>query len=145
MIWSDHGTNIMGATRELKDLCTYLGNGQTENAIDKFCADLVIQWSFAPEHAPHFGGLWGATVKSLKRHFRHIVGDVCLMFEELVAILAQVEACLNSRPLTPLPQPEDGIVVLTLGHFLIGRPLEACPICLKHPSPYHHCNTDIFA
>ena len=66
-------------------------------------------------------------MKSLKRHFRRIVGDVRLTFEQLATILAQVEACLNSRPLTPLPQPEDGIEVLTPGHFLIGRPLEALP------------------
>ena len=42
-------------------------------------------------------------------------------------ILAQVEACLNSRPLTPLPQLEDGIEVLTTGHILMERSLEALP------------------
>ena len=42
-------------------------------------------------------------------------------------MLSQVEACLNSRPLTPLPDSDDGIEVLTPGHFLIGRPLEALP------------------
>ena len=93
----------------------------------QLCADQGIQWNFAAEHVPHFGGLWEAAVKSLKRHFRRIVGDVRLTFEELATILAQVEACLNSRPLTPLPQPEDGIEVLTPGHFLIGRPLKAFP------------------
>ena len=34
---------------------------------------------------------------------------------------------MNSRPLTPLPQLEDSIEVLTLGHFLIGQHLEALP------------------
>ena len=121
-IWSEYGTNFMGAARELKDLYAYLGNAQTEHAIDKFRADQGIQRSFAPEHAPHFGGLWEAAVKSLKRHFRRIVGNVRLTFEELATILAQVEACLNSRPLTPLPQLEDGIEVLTPGNFLIERP-----------------------
>ena len=38
-IWSDYGTNFMGAARELKDLYTHLGNAQTEHVIDKFCAD----------------------------------------------------------------------------------------------------------
>ena len=112
----------MGAARELKDLYTHLGNAKTEHAINKFCADQGIQWSFVPEHTPHFGGLWEVAVKSLKCHFQHIVGYVRLTFEELAMILAQVEACLNSRPLTPLSQPEDGIEVLTPCHFLTGRP-----------------------
>ena len=136
-IWSDHITNFVGAARELKVLYTHLGNAQTENAIDHLCANQGIQWSFAPEHAPHFSGLWEAAVKSLKRHFRHIVSDVRLTFEELATctILAQVEACLNSTPLTPLPQPEDGIEVLTPGHFLIGRPLKALPDLSEMPKP----------
>ena len=73
-----------------------------------------------PKHAPHFGGLWEVVVKSLKCHFRRIIGEVRLTFEELAKIVAQVEACLNSRPLTSLPQLEDGIEVVSPGHFLIG-------------------------
>ena len=95
--------------------------------IDKFCADQGIQWSFVPKHGPHFGRLWEVAVKSLKHHFQRIVGNVCLTFEELATIQAQVEAWLNSRPLMPLPQPEDGIEILTPGHFLIRQSLEALP------------------
>ena len=104
----------------MKDLYTHLGNAQIEHAINQFSADQGIQWIFVPEHAPHFGRLWEAAVKSLKRHFWRIAGDIHLTFEELATILSQVEICLNSRPLTFLPQPEDGIKVLTPGHFLIG-------------------------
>ena len=120
MIWSDHGTNFVGAAKELKDLYSYLKNSQVELAINKYCSDQDIQWTHIPEHAPHFGGLWEAAVKSIKRHFRRIIGNVRLTFEELATVLAQVEACLNSRPLTPLPQLKDGMEVLTPGHFLIG-------------------------
>ena len=125
----------MGAAKELKDLYTHLGNAQTEHVIDKFCVDQGIQWSFAPEHVPHLGGLWKVAVKTLKCQFLHIVGDVWLTFEELAMILAQVAACLNSRPLTPLSQREDGIELLTPGHFLIRRPLEALPDLAKTSKP----------
>ncbi|KMQ84241.1 hypothetical protein RF55_18125 [Lasius niger] len=40
-------------------------------------------------------------------------------------LLAQVEACLNSRPLQALTDDPDDISALTLGHFLVGAPLLA--------------------
>ena len=55
------------------------------------------------------------------------MGEVKLTFEELSTVACQIEACMNSRPLTQLPEPADGLEVLTPGHFLIGRPLESLP------------------
>ena len=86
-----------------------------------------ITWKFTPEQAPHFGGLWEAAVKSLKKHLKRIVSNVKLTFEEMTTVLAQIEACLNSRPLAPLPAAEDSLEPLTPGHFLIGRPLQSLP------------------
>ena len=122
IIWSDHGTNFCGAAKEIQELL------RTE-AVSEFCTKNKIQWSFIPEHAPHFGGLWEAAVKSFKSHLRKyiVVGETKLTFEELTTVLAQIEACLNSRPLTPLPEASDGLDVLTPGHFLIGRPITSLP------------------
>ena len=67
-------------------------------------------------------------MKSMKFHFKRIIGDVKLNFEELTTVLTQIESCLNSRPLISLPaNDDDGIEALTLGHFLIGQPLESIP------------------
>ena len=70
-----------------------------------------------PEHAPHFGGLWEAVVKSFKRHLRRVVGGIRLTFVELTTTLAQVEACLNSRPLTAMPDSDEGIEVFDTRAF----------------------------
>ena len=127
LIWSDHGSNFVGAARELKELAEFLGQQQVQGLISDFCTCQNIQWKFIPEHSPHFGGLWEAAVKSAKTHLKRVVGEVKLTFEELATVLAQIEACLNSRPLAPLTTDDDGVEVLTPGHFLIGRPLQSIP------------------
>ena len=51
-----------------------------------------------------------------------------LSFEQFTTVLTQIESCLNSRPLIPTNSTDnDGIEVLTPGHFLIGRPVSALP------------------
>lgn len=71
-----------------------------------------ISWHFIPSRSPHFGGLWEASVKSVKYHMKRVVGNAHLTFEELGTVLVQIEAILSLKPLTP-------------SHFLIGRPLAA--------------------
>ena len=128
LIWSDHGTNFVGAKRELKELYQFLQQQTPCKTLSDFCSSKGIEWRLIPEHGPHFGGLWEAAVKSAKKHLRRTIGDCKLTFEELTTVLAQIEACLNSRPLTPTTSADvDGIEVLTPGHFLIGQPLAALP------------------
>ena len=118
----------MGANNEIKQLYAFLKQQDNQKAIADHCSQLMIQWKSIPEHSPHFGGLWEATVKSTKSHLRKIMGTVKLNFEELTTILTQVEACLNSRPLVPMTSIDgEGVESLTPGHFLIGRPLCALP------------------
>ena len=127
LIWSDHGTNFVGAAREIRELVKFLETQKAQATISEFCSTQNIRWEFIPERAPHFGGLWEAAVKSFKIHLKRIVANVKLTFEEYTTVLTQVEACLNSRPLVSLLCDDDGVEALTPGHFLIGRPIEALP------------------
>ncbi|XP_041775581.1 uncharacterized protein LOC121595579 [Anopheles merus] len=86
-----------------------------------------IEWHFIPPHAPNFGGLWEAAVKSAKRILRKVLGNQRLSFPEMTTVLTHIEAQLNSRPLTPLSEDPSEMNVLTPGHFLIGAPLTALP------------------
>ena len=128
LLWSDHGTNFIGAKRILKEFYKFLKDNQNNQVISDFCSTQGIHWDFIPEHAPRFGGLWESAVKSFKTHFYRIGGTTRLTFEELTTVLVQIEACLNSRPPRVIRHYNDeGIEVLTPGHFLIGRPIEALP------------------
>ncbi len=127
LIWSDWGTNFVGAAREIKELFRFLQDQRIQDAVTSFLSTQNITWKFTLQHAPHHGGIWEAAVKSMKTHLRRVVGDVKLTFEEFSTVLTQIEACLNSRPLVPLPDSDEGLEALTPGHFLIGRPLKALP------------------
>ena len=85
-----------------------------------------IRWHFNPPSASHFGDLWEAAVKSAKYHLRKTIGETRLTFEEM-STLAQVEACMNSRPRHVLSDDFDDLTALTPGHLLIGAPLLAIP------------------
>ena len=131
---SDNGTNFVGANRELQDLCSVLRLKETQESICHYCLSNNIEWNFSSERAPNFGGLWEAVVKAAKTHLRKLMRTQKFTYEELATIVTQIEACLNSRPLTPINcADEDGLDVLTPGHFLIGRPLEAVPDQMDRP------------
>ena len=134
-MWSDNGSNFVGAARTLKNLFQFLQGQMTQRTISEFCSSQSIRWKFIPAHAPHFGGLWEAAVKSIKTLLKKIAGDAKLNFEELTTVLTQIEASLNSQPLATLPDPSDDMEVLTPGHFLIGSPLEALPECSNSYQP----------
>ena len=125
-LFSDNGTNFVGAARELRSLFTQETSTLTME-IAKCLANNGTTWHFIPPHAPHFGGLWEAGIKSTKHHLRRVIGTATLTFEEISTLLYQIEACLNSRPLSQIGTNSQDPTPLTPGHFLIGEPLLLVP------------------
>jgi len=69
------------------------------------------------------GSLWDASVKSFKTLFYKSTATRKCTFEQLSALLARIEACLNSRPLYPMPEDPTDLLALTPGHLPVGGPL----------------------
>lgn len=69
------------------------------------------------------GGLWEAGVKSFKTLFFKSASSLKHTFEELSTLLSKIEACLNSRPISPMSEDPTDLLALSPGHFLVGGPL----------------------
>jgi len=117
-IYSDNGTNFVGAQKEL--------NIPIHQSIPVL-AKGGVEWHFNPPSTPHFDGLWENTVKSAKHHLTRMLGEINLTMGELNTLLCQVEARLNSRPLTAMSHDPSESEALTPTHFLIGRPITLMP------------------
>ncbi|XP_065077563.1 uncharacterized protein LOC135700834 [Ochlerotatus camptorhynchus] len=126
-IYSDNGTNFVGARNQLTELFRLLKDREHNERIATELATDSIQWHFNPPSAPHFGGLWEAAVRSAKKHLLNVIGEAVFSLEDYTTLLTQVEACLNSRPLTPMSDDPDDLEPLTPAHFLVGSSLQALP------------------
>ncbi|XP_072392165.1 uncharacterized protein [Diabrotica undecimpunctata] len=127
IIFSDNGTNFLGAKNQLKELYELLLKGDTSESIRSFATSCQIQWKFIRPRSPHHGGIWEAAIKSFKYHLVRIMGNSNFTFEELSTVLSQIEAVLNSRPICALSDDPSDFSFLTPGHFLIGSNLMSYP------------------
>lgn len=120
-LYSDNATNFVSAARELREIYEFLANNEKE--IGEKLANQKIEWKFILPSSPHFGGLWEAAVNAMKRHLNTVTRGLIQTYEEYNTLLIEIEAVLNSRPLTPLSADPNDLVALTPAHFLIGDSL----------------------
>ena len=100
----------------------YSDNAKTFQAasslLQKQFSHMTIHWKFICPLSPTWGGWWERLVRSVKSCLRKSVGRKSLTRIELETTLHEVEACINSRPLTQLDELG---TTLSPSHFLIGR------------------------
>ncbi len=117
IIWSDNGTNFVGAEKELLQFVQWWDQVQ-------ICTSMVqkgIRWKFNPPAAPHHGGSCERLVRSSKWVFYAVVGSRRLTDEILSNMFRLVEQILNARPLFPAGADPNDLTALTPNHFLLGR------------------------
>ncbi|GFV45900.1 integrase catalytic domain-containing protein [Trichonephila clavipes] len=103
-IYSDNGTNFVGARRKLDEIRKLWFSLPTNEAISYYLSKSSIDWHFIPPSSPHFDIL------------------------ELTTLLTQIEGLLNSRPLSYVNDSHiECISTLTPSHFLTGDVLLSVP------------------
>ena len=124
LIFSDNGKCFVGANNEIQQSLTDLL--QNDHFKDQ-CQLTGIMWKFIPPAAPHFGGSWEKVIKPFKDAFYKIIGTRILCDETLSTFTCEVEAVMNSRPLTIVSSDPTDTEALTPIHILQGRPSTILP------------------
>ena len=115
MIWSDRGTNFVGAQNELLQ-----GIKEVDaKTIQNFCLQKSIEWNFNPPGASHMGGVWERLIGVIKKVLAGVLKDRRLTDEILCTLFAEVESIVNSRPMTKLSENVDDLSVLSPNHLLV--------------------------
>ncbi|XP_062538796.1 uncharacterized protein LOC134207091 [Armigeres subalbatus] len=113
-IFSDRGTNFVGASRDLKEELKRINS----NLASTF-TNTDTQWRFNPPSTPHMGGSWERMVRSVKSALASISIGGKPDDETLRTFLIEAESIVNSRPLTYLPIESEEQQALSPNCFLM--------------------------
>ena len=122
-IYSDNAKTFEAADRELQELWANLKKPD----VKAFFTSSGIEWQFICPLAPWWGAFYERLVRSVKLPLRKILGNALLDYDELETVLKEVEAMVNSRPLTYVYNHLDEPDPLTPSHFLMGKRLNVLP------------------
>ncbi|XP_024880770.1 uncharacterized protein LOC112460357 [Temnothorax curvispinosus] len=109
-IWSDQGTNFVGANNLFDSL--------DWKQIKRDTAIQRIAWRFNPALAPWWGGFWERLIRTIKDLLKRILGRARLSYTELMTCVIDVEAVINQRPLTCITEDSEDLLPLTPAMFL---------------------------
>ena len=116
---SDNGKTFKAAAKTLKVI-------MTDEKVVAQLAERRVEWTFNIKRAPWWGGVFERLVRLTKRCLRKMIGKTKLRHDELLTLLVEVEAIVNSRPLT-FVSPNDLEDPLTPSHLLTGCRLLSLP------------------
>ena len=122
-IFSDGGTQLVGASRELREQI----EGLDWEQIRAYGHQEGVEWKFSPGDAPWYNGTAEALVRSTKRALGAAVGESILTFSELQTCMFEAAQLVNQRPIGVLPStPNDG-TYLCPNDLLLGRASSKIP------------------
>lgn len=116
VMYSDNGTNLRGADRELQETLEQMSFGDIEREV----LERGIQWVFNRPAASHMGGSWERLIRSIRTAIRETLKQRAPRQDVLETVLIEAEHLVNSRPLTYVSTDANVTEALTPNHYLIG-------------------------
>ncbi|XP_055589815.1 uncharacterized protein LOC129741996 [Uranotaenia lowii] len=125
-IYSDRGTNFIGASKELSIELDKMNQNKLIAAI----VSPDTRWEFNPPASPHMGGSWERLIQSVKKNLQNMTLTRLPSDEVLRCALTEIEGTVNSRPLTFVALDDEDSPVLTPNHFILGSSDGLKPLAL---------------
>ena len=118
---SDCGTQLMAASKELKDI-----KGLKQEQMKEYDAEMGMKWHFTTPGGPWRNGCSESLIKSVKRAISCAIGKKVLTFSKL-QLCFEAATLVNERPICHHPtNPEDG-AYLSPNHLLLRRATSRVP------------------
>lgn len=127
VIHTDGATNFLGAKNQLNELYSVITSSEYESKLNGVTLEDRIIFKTMPPLSPHMSGVWESQIKCVKTHLIKVIGAQVLTYEEMLTVLVQIEALLNSRPLFVQSSDPTEPTALTPAHFLHNVTLSHLP------------------
>ena len=101
-----------------------------------------IKWKFTTEYAPWKGGFYERLIGLTKRSLRKSLENLTVTNTELITLLVEIEAVINSRPFTYVNDDINSSEALTPGKFLSINYKTGSPNaeCINNPGRFSVSN-----
>ena len=141
VIYSDNGSNFVGAEKELQKAYNEVDHKKIEEYLQNQGTDWV-KWNKNPPAASHMGGVWERQIRSARTILAFLMKTHghCLDDESLLTVMTETEAIINSRPLTveSLSNPTS-MMPLSPSNLLIMKSKVILPPPGKFSRPDMYC------
>ena len=119
----DNGKTFKAAAKVIQSVVSH-------DDVKQYLSNLGVKWVFNLPKARWWGAIFERLIRSVKRCLRKIIWQARLSYDELTTAIVEVEAMINSRPLTYvamdiLDEPLTPFHLLT-GHRILSLPDNLC-------------------
>ena len=119
-MYSDNGTNFTAVQKLIEEI-------KYSDEVKQLLNEKHLTWQFNVPGAPWQGGNFERLIKIVKSSLHKSLHGRKVTSQELRTFLAEVEATVNSRPLTYVSSERDNDDILTPAKLLYGRDIDLYP------------------